>query len=235
MRCQRQQKSRLSNIIDVTLSLRSDMPKWPGSVGVELRRAMSLACGDSANGSVLVCDVHIGTHVDAPRHFLEGGSTVEQLPLDVMVGPCFVAYLPEVEYITSDDLADLDFPSGTERLLLRTGNSTLWAAETREFREDYVALTEDAARWVVGKGVRLIGVDYLSVQRYGDSAATHQILLEAGVVIVEGLNLCEVEAGFYELICLPLKLVDAEGAPARVILRRVSEFGKGQSTTGASL
>ena len=233
MRCQ--QKSRLSNIIDVTLSLRSDMPKWPGSAGVELKRTMSLAGGDLANGSRLACDVHIGTHVDAPSHFLEGGSTVEQLPLDVMVGPCFVAYLPEVECITSDDLADLDFPSGTRRLLLRTGNSELWAAETREFIEDYVALTEDAARWVVENGIRLIGVDYLSVQRYGDGAATHQILLEAGVVVVEGLNLCEVEAGFCELICLPLKLVDAEGAPARVILRRVAEFGEGQSATGANL
>lgn len=194
-----------------------------------------MAGGDSANGSLLVCDVHTGTHVDAPRHFLEGGSTVEQLSLDVMVGPCFVAYLPEAECVTSDDLADLDFPSGTERLLLRTGNSTLWSAETGEFREDYVALSEDAARWVVENGVKLIGVDYLSVQRYGDSAATHRILLEAGVVIIEGLNLCGVGAGFYELICLPLKLVDAEGAPARVILRRVAEFGERQSITGASL
>jgi arylformamidase len=174
----------------------------------------------------------MGTHVDAPRHFLETGSTVEQLPLEVMVGPSFVAYLPEVEGITAGVLADLNLPFGTKRLLLRTRNSELWAAETTEFRKDYVALTDEAAQWLVAQGISLIGVDYLSVQRYGDGPLTHQILLNAGIVILEGLNLADVEPGPYELICLPLKLVDAEGAPARVVLRSIAKVSERTSATG---
>jgi arylformamidase len=170
--------------------------------------------------------------VDAPRHFIEGGSTVEQLPLEVMVGDAFVAYLPEVTEITAGVLAGLNLPEGTERLLLRTRNSELWAEETTEFMKDYVALTETGAQWVVERQIRLIGVDYVSVQRYGDGPLTHQILLEAGVVILESLNLADVKAGWYELICLPLKLVDADGSPARAVLRSNSKAGEGLSVSG---
>jgi arylformamidase len=196
------------------------MPIWPGSVGLRLVRTKRLEAGDPANVSRLDCDVHVGTHVDAPWHFLENGSTVEQLSLDVLIGPVVVAYLPEVSAITAGDLDDLGLPPGTRRLLLRTQNSELWAARVTEFKKDYVALTADAARWVAEHGIRLIGVDYLSVQRYGDSTLTHQILLEAGVIILECLNLAGVQPGGYELICLPLKLVGAEGAPARAALVR---------------
>ncbi|MBM4429722.1 MAG: cyclase family protein [Chloroflexi bacterium] len=209
----------MADIVDISLPLRPNMPIWPGSVGLRLTRTSRLEAGDSANVSRLDCDVHVGTHVDAPWHFWQDGATVEQLPLDVLIGPATVAYLPQVDVITAGDLADLALPPGTERLLLRTRNSELWMAGVTEFREDYVALTADAARWVVDQHMRLIGVDYLSVQRYQDGPTVHQILLGAEVVIIEGLNLSGVESGEYELICLPLKILGAEGAPARAILR----------------
>lgn len=213
----------MSEIIDITVPLHAGTPTWPGSAGVELTRTLRLDEGDFSNASRLGCDVHVGTHVDAPRHFIESGSTAEKLPLAVMVGDAFVAYLPEAREITAAVLAGLNLPENTQRLLLRTRNSELWARGTTEFAKDYVALTDDGAQWVVEHRISLIGVDYISVQRYGDGPLTHQILLEADVVILEGLNLADVKPGRYELICLPLKLVDAEGAPARVVLRSISE------------
>jgi arylformamidase len=144
-----------------------------------------------------------------------------------MVGPAFVAYLPEAMEITAGVLAGLNLPQGTQRLLLRTRNSKLWAEETTEFMKDYAALTETGAQWVVERRIRLIGVDYLSVQCYGDGPLTHQILLEAGVVILESLNLADVKAGWYELICLPLKLmprVHRPGLCCEVFLRPERDY-----------
>jgi arylformamidase len=207
-------------IIDISVPLSPNVPIWPGSRGIRLHWSKRLDAGYECNNTYLNCDIHTGTHVDAPSHFLVNGATVEQLSLEIFVGPAIVAYLPGVSAITASDLADLALPPGTERLLLHTRNSELWAAEITEFREDYVALTSDAAQWIVRQGIRLIGVDYLSVGTYGDRVATHRILLEAGVIVVEGLNLYDVQAQEYELICLPLKLVGAEGAPARAILIR---------------
>lgn len=213
----------MADVIDISVPLQPDMPTWPGSVGIRLVRTMRLKAGDSANVSRLDCDVHVGTHVDAPRHLLENGNTIEQLPLDVLIGPAVVAYLPEVSAVTADDLAGVTLLPGTKRLLLRTGNSQLWVAGVTNFRKDYVALTADAARWAVNQDIRLIGIDYLSVQRYDDSPLTHQILVEAGVIILEGLNLANVQPGVYELICLPLYLAGAEAAPARAVLRSIPE------------
>ena len=126
----------------------------------------------------------------------------------------------------------LNLPSGIVRLLLRTRNSELWSVKIPEFKKDFVALTHDAAQWIVDKGIRLVGVDYLSVQRFYDDSRTHQILLGADVIALEGLDLSEVKPGFYELICLPLKLVGAEGAPTRVVLRQMPQPDKKPSTTG---
>ena len=210
------------------------MPVWPGSGGFRLTRTSRLETGDEANVSRLGRDVHVGTHVDAPWHYLDNGNTVEQLPLDTLIGPAIVAYLPEADPVTASGLAGLALPPDTERLLLRTLNSELWAAGVTDFREDYVALTVDAARWVVEQGIRLIGVDYLSVQRYDDGPLTHQILLRADLIVLEGLNLADVEPGSYELICLPLCLVGAEGAPARAVLRDVSLSAGQPSACGGS-
>ena len=225
----------MEDIIDITVPLITEIPMWPGSEGIRITPTMRMDEGAPYNVSRLDCDLHTGTHVDAPKHFLQNGTTVEQLPLDVLVGPSYVAHLPDAADITADDLTDLNLPSGTERLLIRTRNSELWAANTTEFKKDFVALTYDAAQWIVDKCIKLIGVDYLSVQRYRDDARTHQILLGADTIALEGLNLSNVKSGFYELICLPLRLVGVEASPVRAILRQIPQVEEKPSATGGKL
>lgn len=212
----------MSDYLDISLTISPNLPHWPGSPCVELSRRRDMGRGDPVNDSTLVCGVHTGTHVDAPLHFLADGTDVTQLSLDALIGPAVVAALPNVDVITARDLEALNLPADTRRLLLRTRNSAIWQRGDREFHTDFVALTVEAAHWVVARGILLIGVDYLSVQIFGGDPQTHIALLQAGVVIVEGLNLTEVAPGPYELICLPLKLAGAEGAPARAVLRKVS-------------
>ena len=208
----------MAKIIDISVPLQSDMPIWPGSIGIHITRIKSFEDGDMVNVSKLECDVHTGTHIDAPSHFVENGATIEKLPLDILIGPVVVVDLPDVNIITASDLDNLGLPQGTKRLLFRTSNSELWRNEISEFQKDYVALSSDAARWIVDQEIHLIGVDYLSVQCYSDNPITHQILLKAGVIIVEGLNLIDVKQGTYQLICLPINLVGVEGAPVRAVL-----------------
>jgi arylformamidase len=207
-------------IFDISVPLSRDVPIWPGSVGFALSRVSSIEAGDPATVSRLDCDVHTGTHIDAPAHFVLGGSLVEDVALTDMVGPCLVVGLPAVETIDAQQLERLSLPADTRRLLFHTRNSELWARKVSEFRRDYVALTADAARWIVDREIALVGIDYLSIQRYGDEPTTHEILLEDGVVILEGLNLSRVPAGSYFLVCLPLRLGNAEAAPARAVLLR---------------
>jgi len=211
----------VTDYLDISLAISPDLPHWPGSPRVELSRRRDMGQGDAVNDSVLLCGVHTGTHVDAPLHFLADGADVTQLALDALIGPAFVAALPDVDTVTARALDALNLPNDTQRLLLRTRNSEGWRRRDREFRTDFVALTADAARWAVARGLRLIGVDYLSVQVFRGDPQTHIVLLQAGVVIVEGLNLAGVTPGSYELICLPLKLAGAEGAPARAVLRKL--------------
>ena len=195
------------------------MPVWPGDPGIVLEQESSLAAGDPYNLSRLSCGVHTGTHIDAPLHFIQGGKAVDELPLEALVGPARVIHLLDVDEVTPQELEQANLPLDTRRLLLRTRNSELWRRRDTAFRTDFVALTQEAAIWIVSHGIRLIGMDYLSVQRYSDAEPiTHRILLEAGVVIVEGLDLAQVPAGEFHLVCLPLRLEGAEGAPARAIL-----------------
>lgn len=211
----------MTDYLDISLAISPDLPHWPGSPLTELSRRRDMARGDPVNDSTLVCGVHTGTHVDAPLHFLADGADVAQLSLDALIGPAVVAALPGVDAITTADLESLNLPNDTQRLLLRTRNSQGWQRGDRDFRTDFVALTADAARWLVARGILLIGIDYLSVQIFRGDPQTYIALLQAGVVIVEGLNLAEVAPGHYELMCLPLKLAGAEGAPARAVLRRL--------------
>jgi arylformamidase len=191
-------------IIDVSVPVRPGMVTYPGDPEVRLERVSSIAEGAVANLSRLDLGVHSGTHVDAPLHFLDGAAGVEALPLDVLVGPCVVV----------DGLDVSAVPAGTERVLFKTENGRLW--ERDEFAEDFVSLDGAAARALVAAGVRLVGIDYLSI---GDEEA-HHVLLEASVVAVEGLDLRAAEPGEYRLVCAPLKLVGSDGAPARVLLLR---------------
>jgi arylformamidase len=206
-------------ILDISLPVSPGLPVWPGDPVIVLERYRSITRGNASNDTRLACSVHAGTHVDAPAHFLEKGATIEQLPLDILIGPALVAELPETDVITPDILNALAIPPDTTRLLFKTKNSALWAEPNSRFNPDYVALSAEAAGWIVRKGLCLVGIDYLSIQKFDDpEPLTHSILLDAGIVIVEGLNLQNIRPGSYQLICLPLKLSGSEGAPARVVL-----------------
>lgn len=205
-------------IYDITLPIHPDLPVWPGDPAIELEQVASIAQGSNANVSRLACSVHIGTHVDAPRHFIDGAGSVDQLDLRVLVGRVHVLDCRGVEQITAQVLEEAGISSRARRILLKTDNSVHWHEGHSEFVEEFVALRPDAAQWIVAHGIQLVGIDYLSIAPYRESKPTHQILLGAGVVIVEGLNLWSVPAGRYTLHCLPLHLVGSDGAPARVIL-----------------
>jgi arylformamidase len=196
-------------IIDVSVPIRAGMVIYPGDPDVRLQRVESIAGGDPANVSKLEFGVHSGTHVDAPLHFIDGGAGAQELPLEVLVGPCEVVTVEQLDAAALESI-----PEGVERVLFKTPNSELWAQDS--FAETFVRLDGAAAEALVERGVKLVGVDYLSV---GDHPA-HLALLSAGVVPLEGLDLRGVEAGPYELYCLPLRLVGSDGAPARAILVR---------------
>jgi arylformamidase len=200
----------VTRIIDVSVPIRPGMVTYPGDPTVQLERVVSIAGGGPANISRLDFGVHTGTHVDAPLHFIDGAPAAESLPVDVLIGPARVVDATAVTRLDAATLSELDVAD--VRVLLKTTNSQLWDRDT--FAEDFLSLTEDAARLLVENGVRLVGIDYLSI---GDEGA-HHALLEAGVVAVEGLDLRGVAAGAYQLVCAPLKLVGSDGAPARVFL-----------------
>ena len=139
-----------------------------------------------------------------------------------------MAYLPDYKTITPEKLASINLPQDTERLLLRTRNSEFWKAKVTDFRKDYTALTAGAAQWIVEREIKLIGIDYLSIQCFNDNPVTHKILLKSNVIILEGLNLTDVSPGKYELLCLPIRLTGTEGAPARAVLRDIADNGNQQ-------
>jgi arylformamidase len=171
-----------------------------------------------ANVTRMDISVHTGTHVDAPFHFLADGSTVETLSLKTLTGRAYVVHLPETDLITREVIESAGIPPRTRRVLFRTRNSEEWRNGATEFDEDYVALDAEGAKYLIKRGVKLVGVDGLSVAPFSNLVDTHNVLLKAGIVIVEGLDLSEVERGRYTLYCLPLKIDGADGAPARALL-----------------
>jgi len=206
-------------IYDISLTISPGLPTWPGDPKLELKQIESMDQGADANVTHISAAVHLGTHVDAPHHFLNDGRTVEDLPLDVLTGECYVVQLPDgIEAITAEVLERTEITHDMKRVLFGTRNSHYWAQGESTFQTDFVAITEDGAEWLVERGVQLVGVDYLSVAPYDDSIPTHTVLLKAGVVVVEGLNLSKIMRGFYQLYCLPLKIAGSDGAPARAIL-----------------
>ncbi|MDH5506148.1 MAG: cyclase family protein [Anaerolineae bacterium] len=203
---------------DISLTISPDLVVWPEDPPVELARVSKIEDGADANVSRLAISVHTGTHIDAPYHFIAKGKTVEKVPLKLLVGRAYVLHLPNVDVITAEHVKNAGIPPRTRRVLFKTRNSDLWAKHPKAFQTDYVAINAEAAQALVDRGVKLVGVDYLSVAPFDDLVQTHKILLKAGIVIVEGLNLAEVSQGRYTLYCLPLKLAHADGAPARAIL-----------------
>lgn len=205
-------------LIDISVPIDSNLATYPGNTPFSLEAIKRRANGDSSNVSTLHMSAHSGTHVDAPRHFFDEGGGVESLPLEMLCGRARVVELTTRRSVTAEDLAGFDLREDV-RLLLKTHNSRLWG--TPEFHQEFIGVTEGAARFLVDHGVKVLGVDYLSVEQYKTPGApAHHVLLGAGTIVIEGLNLRDVEPGTFEMFCLPLAVVGADGAPARVILRR---------------
>jgi arylformamidase len=200
-------------IYDISVPIRPGMIVYEGNPGVHLERVDSIPDGAHANVSRLDLGVHTGTHVDAPLHFIEGAPGSESLELAPLIGPARVVdAMAATADLDGKTLEGLEIPSGAERVLLKTTNGRLWERES--FSRDFIRLTGDGARYLIRRGVRVIGIDFLSI---GDEEA-HRELLGSGVIPVEGLDLRDVEAGDYELLCLPLRLEGSDGAPARAVL-----------------
>jgi arylformamidase len=208
----------MPRIYDISLPIAAGGVVYPGNPPIAIEAQQSLARGDGANVSALAFGSHTATHVDAAKHFFDDGQTVDQLPLDRLVGPCVVIELDDsVMAIGRTELAGHDL-RGATRVLFKTRNSRSLQKRS-EFVKDYTYVAPDAAEDLVSAGVALVGVDYLSVEQFHSGHhRTHRTLLGAGVVIIEGLALGGVPPGAYELICLPIKLQGLDGAPARAIL-----------------
>lgn len=205
-------------IIDVSVPLRNGMHFWEGDPEPQITRLEDFERGDAWTTTHVSFAAHIGTHIDAPLHRVRGGNTVDQLDLNTLIGTAYVIDLTDVPTaITAGDLERAKAPPGAKRLLFKTRNDKVW--EREGFQKDFVALSGDGARWCVDHNIRLVGMDYISADVFlTDAAPAHDALLQAGVVIVEGLMLKDVAAGSYTLICLPIKLAGADGAPARAVL-----------------
>lgn len=205
-------------IYDITLTITPALPVWPGDPPVRLTQPSHLERGDICTITRLDMGAHTGTHLDAPAHFIRGGATAESLSLDVLIGPALVVDARGRGHVTANVLETLVIPPGVQRLLLHTDNSAIWQRGEMAFVEQFTAIAADGAQWLVDHGIRLVGIDYLSVGSFDDGIPTHQILLDAGVIAVEGLNLSAIEPGDYQLICLPIKLGGSDGAPCRAVL-----------------
>ena len=203
--------------IDVTVPLDADLPTYPKNLPFTLEATQRIAAGASSNVSALHMSAHAGTHVDAPRHFFDDQPGVEALPLDLLIGIARVIEVPSTGGVTADDLAAVHLANDV-RVLIKTRNSVLWGSQA--FHADYVGVTESGARHLVERGVKVVGVDYLSVELFKTPGApAHHVLLGAGTIVIEGLNLRGVAPGVYDMFCLPLRVVGSDGAPARVVLR----------------
>ncbi len=207
-------------IIDVSLPISDRMLTWPGDPPVAVTARSRMSNGDAANVSELVMGSHTGTHVDPPFHFIDGTATVDDLALDALNGPAIVADLRGTgDEITPEHLEALQLPDICDRLLFRTDNSALWREPGLSFPDSYTALSLEGAQWLVERGVRLVGTDFLSIERKGAKGhPVHVTLLGDGVIIVEGLDLSSVAPGSYIFNCLPLRISGGDGAPARAML-----------------
>jgi arylformamidase len=205
-------------LIDVSVPLDPRLPTYPNNLPFSLEPIKRLARGESSNVSALHMSAHTGTHVDAPRHFYDGGTGTEALALEMLIGRARVIEIRPRGHITAEDLSGSDL-SEDVRVLIKTQNSRLWGSP--EFHEEYVGVTESGAKYLVDHGIKVVGVDYLSVEAFKTPGApAHHVLLGAGTIVIEGLNLRDVDPGVYEMFCLPLAIVGSDGAPARVVLRK---------------
>lgn len=212
-------------IYDISVPLSAATPTYPSDPGIEIKSWSDLERGDHANVSLLHFGAHSGTHVDAPAHFIAGGSKVEALPLESLMGQVTVVEVPIAVMSIDAAFVSNNCNQTTERVLFKTRNSSFWNNPEAGFRTDYTYLEADAARRLTELGIRLVGIDYLSIEQYkSESFETHLMLLSSGVIILEGVDLRDVSGGRYELICLPLRIAggSGDGAPARAVLRTLA-------------
>ena len=210
--------------IDVSLTLKTDVMHWPGDPPVLIERVRDMNAGDTVNLTKITMGAHSGTHIDAPRHFIKSGKGADRISLDALIGPARVIGISARNAIRKEDLARHRIKKG-ERILLRTRNSTKKIFYKDAFTEDFVYLDKTAAEFLVERGIRTIGVDYLSVGGYKkDGHDVHKTLLGAGILVIEGLDLSPILPGRYDMICLPVKILDSDGAPARVVVKARKVF-----------
>lgn len=206
--------------IDISLTIKTGRIVWPGDPKVEVTKLMQIENGEICNTRHLSCPVHVGTHIDAPLHFINGGDGIETLPLSSLAGNAKVIEIKNEEKIPLSEIEDEEIEEG-DIVLFKTINSSTYLKET-SFNENYVYLSTEAARYLVSKKISTVGIDYYSIAGINDNIVEcHEILLGAKVTIIEGLDLSGVTAGKYELVCLPLKIEGSDGAPARAIARRI--------------
>ena len=211
----------MARLIDVSVPIHSDMLTYPDDPTASVDRVVDMHEGETSNLSVLSMSTHTGTHVDPPIHFVADGATIDQVPLDITVGPAVVVDMRGVQTIGERELEDADLPDGTERVLFLTDWSARWAEASPAFPASYTALALDGARWLMERGIRLVGTDFISIEDADAGGGTYPVHLEllgSGVIILEGLDLREAPAGSYTLWCLPLKIQDGDGGPARAVL-----------------
>lgn len=204
--------------IDISITIKSGMAHWPDNPEVKVTKMLDMDRGDICNVSALSFGSHTGTHMDAPRHFIKKGKGLDQMPFDATIGPARVIEIKDREAVKLEEINRARIKPG-ERILFKTRNSRVsW--KTDKFDEHFVYISKEAAAYLAKAKVRTVGIDYLSVGGYKqDGAETHQALLGAGIWIIEGLNLAKIKPGRYELCCLPIKVLNSDGAPARALLR----------------
>lgn len=207
-------------IIDISVLVNEDITVWPGNKSPQLRRLSDMKKRDAYNETSLAMNVHSGTHLDAPLHFISKGQAINQMNLSIFIGRVFVADIRNAKEITANDLEKINLPKNIKRLLFKTSNSVLWNKKRPTFIKNYIGITPDAARWIVKRKLVLVGIDYLSIAKFSDTGTVHRALLKAGIAILEGINLTNVKEGEYQLIGFPIKIANAEGAPVRAVLIR---------------
>ncbi|HEY59071.1 MAG TPA: cyclase family protein [Anaerolineae bacterium] len=209
----------MQKIFDISIPVSSETVTWEGDEKVRLHRVLKMEEGAQFNLSSLSMSVHNGTHIDAPYHFLPDGATVDKIPLDILIGPAQVIEVKDKgTLIGADALKSAGIGEKIKRLLIKTRNSDIWKANPNEFQQDFVSINKRAAEYLVDLSIVLIGIDYLSISPADNFQSVHKILMSAGIIILETIDLSEVSPGFYDLYCLPLKLQGVEGAPVRAVL-----------------
>ena len=206
-------------IIDISIPLSEKTPVWEGDKGISVSRVAKIEEGSDFNVSRIELGVHSGTHIDAPFHVFENGNTVNQIPLETLIGSVQVVEIPDgISVIDKNCLMKLKFQDGIDRVLFKTTNSFYWETDPFSFNREFVAVNSEGAKVLADMGLRLIGVDYFSVSSFNDLKQPHLILLGRGIVLLENVDLRRVEPGIYELICLPMKIIGTDGAPVRAVL-----------------